>query len=167
MGSDDLSQERSLPLYMAVRPGDTAGAGRRSDVVSRDASKVMGELPLSCCRSSAARDCPLLPNVPNRTDCSYVKERPAAPSARVVAGRGAADDVLGAGQGGRPYRRGAIVGLRLTMNRLAAIILPPITGAIADGWGTTASFVILGPFLRRCAPISSITRRAPPLQAAM
>ena len=41
-----------------------------------------------------------------------------------------------------PYRQGAVVGLRQTMNRLAAIIIPPVMGVIADAWGTTASFVI-------------------------
>ena len=29
------------------------------------------------------------------------------------------------------YRQGAVVGLRQTMNRLAAIVIPPIMGAIA------------------------------------
>jgi MFS family permease len=59
-----------------------------------------------------------------------------------------------------PYRQGAVVGLRQTMNRLAAIAIPPVMGAIADGWGATASFVILGIFLSLlCAPITWITRR--------
>lgn len=59
-----------------------------------------------------------------------------------------------------PYRQGAIVGLRQTMNRLAAIVIPPVMGAIADAWGMTASFVILGVFLALlCAPISRFTRR--------
>jgi MFS family permease len=66
-----------------------------------------------------------------------------------------------------PYRQGAVVGLRQTMNRLAAIIIPPIMGVIADGWGTTASFVTLGIFLALlCAPIARITRRAPHLAPA-
>ncbi|HWD56963.1 MAG TPA: MFS transporter, partial [Stellaceae bacterium] len=60
-----------------------------------------------------------------------------------------------------PYRQGAVVGLRQTMNRLAAIIIPPLMGVIADNWGTTASFVILGAFLALlCAPVARVTRRA-------
>jgi hypothetical protein len=67
-----------------------------------------------------------------------------------------------------PYRQGAVVGLRQTMNRLAAIIIPPVMGAIADGWGATTSFVILGIFLSLlCAPISWITRRAGEPRAAL
>jgi MFS family permease len=60
-----------------------------------------------------------------------------------------------------PYRQGSVVGLRQTMNRLAAIVIPPIMGVIADFWGATASFVVLGVFLLlMCAPIVRITRRA-------
>jgi MFS family permease len=59
-----------------------------------------------------------------------------------------------------PYRQGAVVGLRQTMNRLAAIVIPPVMGVIADGWGATASFVILGTLLMLlCAPIVRLTRR--------
>jgi MFS family permease len=66
-----------------------------------------------------------------------------------------------------PYRQGAVVGLRQTMNRLAAIVIPPVMGAIADGWGMTASFVILGGFLMLlCLPIARITRRGPGLRPA-
>jgi MFS family permease len=66
-----------------------------------------------------------------------------------------------------PYRQGAVVGLRQTMNRLAAIVIPPVMGVIADGWGTTASFVILGIVLGLlCAPISWITRRGARMRAA-
>src|SRR5258708_23432555 len=39
-----------------------------------------------------------------------------------------------------PYRQGAVVGLRQTMNRLAAIVIPPSMGFIAAGWVLTASF---------------------------
>ena len=39
-----------------------------------------------------------------------------------------------------------MVGLRQTMNRLAAIIIPPIMGGIADGWGTGRSFVMSAQF---------------------
>jgi MFS family permease len=66
-----------------------------------------------------------------------------------------------------PYRQGAVVGLRQTMNRLAAIIIPPIMGVIADGWGTTASFVILGILLALlCVPIARITRNGEPARPA-
>ena len=59
------------------------------------------------------------------------------------------------------YRQGSVVGLRQTMNRLAAIVIPPVMGAIADRWGATDSFVVLGVFLLLlCVPILRITRRA-------
>ncbi len=59
------------------------------------------------------------------------------------------------------YRQGSVVGLRQTMNRLAAIIIPPAMGAIADQWGAGASFVILGAILLMLsAPVALITRRA-------
>jgi MFS family permease len=59
------------------------------------------------------------------------------------------------------YRQGSVVGLRQTMNRLSAIIVPPIMGAFADWWGATQSFVVLGAFLLLlCLPIIRITRRA-------
>lgn len=66
-----------------------------------------------------------------------------------------------------PYRQGAVVGLRQTMNRLAAIVIPPVMGVIADGWGTTASFVILGASLALlCLPVAHVTRRGARLPAA-
>jgi hypothetical protein len=43
-----------------------------------------------------------------------------------------------------PHRQGSMVGLRETMNRLAAIVIPPLVGGIADHWGAGRSFVILG-----------------------
>jgi MFS family permease len=59
-----------------------------------------------------------------------------------------------------PYRQGSVVGLRQTMNRLAAILIPPVVGAIADHWGAGQSFVILGTVLIvLCAPVTLITRR--------
>ena len=59
------------------------------------------------------------------------------------------------------YRQGSVVGLRQTMNRLSAIIVPPVMGLIADWWGATESFVVLGLFLLlMCVPIIRITRRA-------
>src|SRR5271155_1133586 len=60
-----------------------------------------------------------------------------------------------------PHRQGSVVGLRQTMNRLAAIVIPPAMGAIADHWGAGQSFVILGTLLIvLCAPVTLITRRA-------
>ena len=59
------------------------------------------------------------------------------------------------------YRQGAVVGLRQTMNRLSPIVIPPVMGLIADWWGATESFVVLGVFLLlMCLPIIRITRRA-------
>jgi F0F1-type ATP synthase assembly protein I len=47
------------------------------------------------------------------------------------------------------------------MNRLAAIIIPPAMGGIADCRGAGPSFVILGTILiGLCAPAALITRRA-------
>ena len=60
-----------------------------------------------------------------------------------------------------PHRQGSVVGLRQTMNRLAAIAIPPAVGAIADHWGAGPGFVILGTVLiLLCAPVTLITRRA-------
>ena len=65
-----------------------------------------------------------------------------------------------------PYRQGAVVGLRQTMNRLAAIVIPPIMGLIADAWGATASFVILGVVLcLLCVPVTWITHQGAQLRA--
>jgi MFS family permease len=58
------------------------------------------------------------------------------------------------------YRQGSVVGLRQTMNRLAAIVIPPAMGAIADHWGAGTSFVILGAvLLTLSAPVVLIIRR--------
>jgi fucose permease len=47
------------------------------------------------------------------------------------------------------------------MNRLSSIMVPPIMGVIADRWGDTQSFVVLGgAMLLLCIPIIRITRRA-------
>jgi len=60
------------------------------------------------------------------------------------------------------YRQGAVVGLRQTMNRLSAIVIPPVMGVIADRWSPTVSFVVLGIFLLLlCVPVAYLTRRAP------
>ena len=59
------------------------------------------------------------------------------------------------------FRQGSVVGLRQTMNRLAAIVIPPAMGAIADRWGAGESFVILGSLmLLLSVPVALITRRA-------
>jgi MFS family permease len=59
------------------------------------------------------------------------------------------------------YRQGSVVGLRQTMNRLAAIAIPPAMGMIADRWGAGESFVILGALmLLLSVPVAVITRRA-------
>jgi MFS family permease len=59
------------------------------------------------------------------------------------------------------HRQGSVVGLRQTMNRMAAIVIPPVMGAIADRWGAGQSFVILGSLmLVLCAPVTLITRQA-------
>ncbi len=53
------------------------------------------------------------------------------------------------------------------MNRLAAIVIPPAMGAIADRWGAGSSFLILGAvLLTLSAPVALITRRAARLAAA-
>ena len=40
--------------------------------------------------------------------------------------------------------QGAVVGLRQTLHRLSAVIVPPLMGAIADHWGLAESFIIMG-----------------------
>jgi MFS family permease len=42
------------------------------------------------------------------------------------------------------HEQGAVVGLRQTLNRLSAIIVPPVMGVIADNWGLEESFLIMG-----------------------
>jgi MFS family permease len=42
------------------------------------------------------------------------------------------------------HRQGAIVGLRQSANRIAAMGIPPLMGWIADRWGVEQSFYILG-----------------------
>jgi predicted MFS family arabinose efflux permease len=66
-----------------------------------------------------------------------------------------------------PTRQGSVVGLRQTMNRLAAIVIPPVMGAIADRWGAAESFIVLGVLLSLlCVPVARITRRAAPAASA-
>ena len=59
------------------------------------------------------------------------------------------------------YQQGSVVGLRQSLNRLAAIVIPPVMGAIADQWGAGTSFVVLGTVLLvLSAPVALIARRA-------
>jgi MFS family permease len=66
-----------------------------------------------------------------------------------------------------PGRQGAVVGLRQTMNRVAAIAIPPVMGMIADQWGAGSSFLILGAvMLLLCIPVARLTRRTAQAAAA-
>ena len=47
---------------------------------------------------------------------------------------------------GKDYQ-GAIVGLRLSINRITTVLVPPIAGAMADIWGMEAGFVAGGGIL--------------------
>src|SRR6478609_8661143 len=58
------------------------------------------------------------------------------------------------------HQQGAVVGLRQTGQRFTSIMVPPIMGAIADHFGVSASFLILGGFmLLLCIPLALIIRR--------
>jgi MFS family permease len=59
------------------------------------------------------------------------------------------------------HQQGAVVGLRQTGQRLTSIVIPPLMGAIADHWGVSESFFVLGaPMLLLCVPLALLTRRA-------
>jgi len=59
------------------------------------------------------------------------------------------------------HQQGAVVGLRQTGQRLTSILIPPLMGGIADRWGASGSFVILGALmLLLSVPLALITRRA-------
>src|SRR5205814_2544961 len=59
------------------------------------------------------------------------------------------------------HQQGAVVGLRQTGQRLTSILIPPLMGAIADHWGVSESFFILGALmLLLCVPLALLTRRA-------
>jgi MFS family permease len=59
------------------------------------------------------------------------------------------------------HQQGAVVGLRQTGQRLSSIMIPPLMGWIADRWGTSQSFFILGAaMLLLCLPLALIIRRA-------
>jgi fucose permease len=53
-----------------------------------------------------------------------------------------------------------VVGLRQTGQRLTSILIPPLMGGIADRWGVSQSFFILGAFmLLLCVPAALVIRR--------
>jgi MFS family permease len=59
------------------------------------------------------------------------------------------------------HQQGAVVGLRQTGQRLTSIVIPPLMGAIADRWGVSQSFFILGALmLLLCIPLALLARRA-------
>ena len=61
--------------------------------------------------------------------------------------------------------QGAIVGLRMTANRVFSVILPPITGVLVDAFGLTSAFVISGVFLLGvCAGLAVLVARKPNLR---
>jgi hypothetical protein len=52
------------------------------------------------------------------------------------------------------------VGLRQIGQRLTSILIPPLMGGIADHWGVSESFFILGAFmLQLCVPLGLIIGR--------
>ena len=58
------------------------------------------------------------------------------------------------------HQQGAVVGLRQTGQRLTSIMVPPIMGGIADRWGVSQSFFILGAImLLVCVPVALVIRR--------
>jgi MFS family permease len=58
------------------------------------------------------------------------------------------------------HQQGAVVGLRQTGQRLTSIVIPPLMGGIADRWGVSESFVILGAsMLLLCVPLVLMARR--------
>jgi MFS family permease len=59
------------------------------------------------------------------------------------------------------HQQGAVVGLRQTGQRLTSIVIPPLMGDIADRWGVSQSFFILGAaMLMLCLPLAWLVRRA-------
>jgi MFS family permease len=58
------------------------------------------------------------------------------------------------------HQQGAVVGLRQTGQRFTSIVVPPVMGAIADSYGVSESFFLLGGFmLLLCVPLALIIRR--------
>jgi MFS family permease len=59
------------------------------------------------------------------------------------------------------HQQGAVVGLRQTGQRLTSIMIPPLMGAIADRWGVSESFFVLGALmLLLCVPLALLTHLA-------
>ena len=59
------------------------------------------------------------------------------------------------------HQQGAVVGLRQTGQRLTSIVIPPLMGGIADHWGVSENFFVLGALmLLLCVPLALLTRRA-------
>jgi sugar phosphate permease len=62
----------------------------------------------------------------------------------------------------RKDEQGAVVGLRMTANRVFSVVLPPITGLLVDWFSLTAAFVISGVFLIGvCAVLGVVVARRP------
>src|SRR5215813_4165990 len=58
------------------------------------------------------------------------------------------------------HQQGAIVGLGQTGQRLTSIAIPPLMGGIADRWGVSESFLVLGGLMwLLCLPVALIMRR--------
>src|SRR5271169_2051766 len=65
------------------------------------------------------------------------------------------------------HQQGAVVGLRQTGQRLTSIMIPPLMGGIADRWGVSESFFVLGTLmLLFCVPLALIIRRLGRLRSA-
>ena len=65
------------------------------------------------------------------------------------------------------HQQGAVVGLRQTGQRLTSIMIPPLMGGIADRWGVSESFFILGALiLLLCVPFALIIRRLGRIRSA-
>ncbi|MBV8935955.1 MAG: MFS transporter [Alphaproteobacteria bacterium] len=64
------------------------------------------------------------------------------------------------------HQQGAVVGLRQTGQRLTSILIPPLMGGIADRYGVSESFFILGGLmLLLCLPLALIIRRLAQVRA--
>ena len=62
----------------------------------------------------------------------------------------------------RRDEQGAVVGLRMTANRVFSVVLPPVLGVLVDAFGLTAAFVISGVLLVGvCAALAVLVLRRP------
>lgn len=61
-----------------------------------------------------------------------------------------------------PHRQGATVALRVTVNRLVSMVLPPVMGIIADTLGIEASFYVLGGVLLAMTAVLGLAIRLLP-----